>query len=239
MANIHKVSIPTGLLTLFRPGFTLGPDQVGQQFQSLPGGSAVLIVYYLKLLHLASFVHHRLQQPAPLQPLSITPSRFRRAFYFLEKSTARIQPTLYRASFPLRTCEQEDSSFNPYRASFPLRTMCRGTGTQRDWIVSIPTGLLFLFGPSIHNPSLDVYIIVSIPTGLLFLFGQLTMHGHPINLQKFQSLPGFFSSSDYMVQRTAMFQSLPGFFSSSDFIWLAGQIVGGFNPYRASFPLRK
>ena len=178
MANIHKVSIPTGLLTLFRPGFTLGPDQVGQQFQSLPGGSAVLIVYYLKLLHLASFVHHRLQQPAPLQPLSITPSRFRRAFYFLEKSTARIQPTLYRASFPLRTNRSNCpglypwDGFNPYRASFPLRT-------RHNRAFRHPLNYCF-------NP-----YRASFP--LRTLRNRCRIHWID---KRFQSLPGFFSSSD-------------------------------------------
>ena len=109
--------------------------------------------------------------------------------------------------------------------------------------VSIPTGLLFLFRPF---GSIASWSCIECFNPERASFPLLTWMDFPkrTEIELFQSLPGFFSSSDLDKnkgwRKQPAFQSLPGFFSSSDSPFKPRPMVapGRFNPYRASFPLR-
>ena len=108
----------------------------------------------------------------------------------------------YRASFPLPTMDHNILNrevlvrFNPYRASFPLPTITNDLDPLWEELFQSLPGF-FSSSDLLVSVLLLRIKLVSIPTGLLFLFRHDTFGRRGYDCQLFQSLPGFFSSSDH------------------------------------------
>ena len=116
--------------------------------------------------------------------------------------------------------EMDRLSFNPYRASFPLRTSLSLFQSQRssELFQSLPG--FFSSSDQIQAMTQASYGKVSIPTGLLFLFGHHLCQYQDLFAYRFNpyraSFPLRTVSRQIQIPGTSQFQSLPGFFSSSD-----------------------
>ena len=210
----HGVSIPTGLLTLFRQYYSKShPDD--PLFQSLPG-----------------FLLSSDQHPRPSCVVRLTVSiptglltLFRRRLK-VETNMSRGYPFQSLPGFLLSSdvvylvpVNMVDNSFNPYRASYSLPTDYNFFIFRISTVVSIPTGLLTLFRPvsvfywirKIGNRFNPYRASYSLPTKAAGF--------DPSDYEEFQSLPGFLLSSDVNAES------------------ITRDFTECFNPYRASYSL--
>ena len=187
---VNSVSIPTGLLFLFRRE-TKDSAEINIQV-SIPTGLLFL------------FRHFHDQEPRVFLCFNPYRASFPLPTFKVITAVKTYNPDvsiptgllfLFRHNRPL-VFPKRKLRFNPYRASFPLPTLVQYQ-QQQLFFVSIPPGLLFLFRRLEYQSRL-LQRRVSIPTGLLFLFRRIVWRKDGSRFyRQFQSLPGFFSSSDF------------------------------------------